>query len=474
MSRLTLAIATFLVVSSLASAATPSAKLEESHAIALAPAARASIRIEGDAGFLDADSGVRSGTGSANDPYVISNWSIIHTRGSGIFITNTSAHVKIENVVLGLVEGSTAARKDCVAALTLTAPCDGGRGIDLLNTSNVAIAHVRVYSETWGIRASRSTDLSITDVHIGRPRDAPILANTIGIEALWGSGLEISGVNISANTPLFIGGYSDVLVSDSRFRPGPSPTSAIHSISISNSERLVFTRNVLEGIEVALTSRSANVTFSANDFSAAERAIWTIPGVGVDDVLVCGNRVRGMTSGVGALVFRVSNRVSLSHNVIENNAKGFDFVNSNDVRVEHNLIANGTQRVGQIHGVGIEVHGNSILNTPGGLALSSVANATDNWWGDASGPGGFAGGNGTPLYWSTGAVTYSPWLTSAPTLPLACTSSPAPGVAEGDFRAEVSGSVDVKVEVRAKDAGVKYVELGFSFDDGTGDTLVLP
>jgi len=58
------------------------------------------ILIDGDGGFTSAN-GVRSGTGIATDPYVISDWDIdasTSTFGSGILMRHTTAHFVIRNV----------------------------------------------------------------------------------------------------------------------------------------------------------------------------------------------------------------------------------------------------------------------------------------------------------------------------------------------------------------------------------------
>ena len=56
----------------------------------------AQIWINGDAGFIGAN-GVRSGTGTLNDPYIISNWDIDANGTSGIRIRQTFKHYRIIN-----------------------------------------------------------------------------------------------------------------------------------------------------------------------------------------------------------------------------------------------------------------------------------------------------------------------------------------------------------------------------------------
>lgn len=72
-----------------------------------APTSHAVIVITSDAGFTFSN-GVRSGTGSPADPYVISDWTIDATSGAAIKITGTTKHVVVRDVLVTAPTGATA------------------------------------------------------------------------------------------------------------------------------------------------------------------------------------------------------------------------------------------------------------------------------------------------------------------------------------------------------------------------------
>jgi len=64
---------------------------------------------------------------------------------------------------------------------------------------------------------------------------------------------------------------------------------------------------------------------------------------------------------------------------------------------------------------GPEVHRNNIFNNHNlGIEAFLEIDATENWWGDPTGPGGAGNGAGDAV---TGSVQYEPWLTEPVTLP---------------------------------------------------------
>ena len=78
---------------------------------------------------------------------------------------------------------------------------------------------------------------------------------------------------------------------------------------------------------------------------------------------------------------------------------------------------------------GFSIHNSNLVgNTVAGLENDNAAtiDATANWWGDASGPGGIGPGTGDAIINSgIGSVTFYPFRTSISTCPTACTPAPA-------------------------------------------------
>ncbi|TDA33944.1 MAG: hypothetical protein DSO02_03230, partial [Hadesarchaea archaeon] len=65
--------------------------------VSASPDPHAPIYIEGDGNFKPAN-GVRSGSGTKTDPYIIENWEIDASNAHGIHIKNTTAYFVIRNV----------------------------------------------------------------------------------------------------------------------------------------------------------------------------------------------------------------------------------------------------------------------------------------------------------------------------------------------------------------------------------------
>ena len=121
------------------------------------------IYIGGNWDFSGAN-GVRGGSGTPSDPYIIENWKINASSGHGIDIRNTDAHFIIRHVDIHsggwnhegmLLDGVTNGRLE---NNTMT---DVGNGVKLDDSSNITVAHNAVSFSLGGLLLWSSTNNTI-------------------------------------------------------------------------------------------------------------------------------------------------------------------------------------------------------------------------------------------------------------------------------------------------------------------------
>ncbi len=110
--------------------------------------ARSSIRITGDGEFTEAQ-GVVSGSGTVDDPYVISGWKIGSEDGPGILIKNTREYFVIEN---NLIENA-GVRGDGF---------DNYYGVRLENVKNAELKNNLIRFNFGGVALDNSSKISLT------------------------------------------------------------------------------------------------------------------------------------------------------------------------------------------------------------------------------------------------------------------------------------------------------------------------
>jgi len=123
----------------------------------------------------------------------------------------------------------------------------------------------------------------------------------------------------------------------------------------------------------------------------------------------------GGSSGISFAALDGNVSVNITSNCIYDNSEGIVFWGESSYFVNANITGNeihnnkyGIYLYSQIGNV--EIHCNDIYgNTEYGVFnnVDKVVDATHNWWGDASGPGGVGPGTGDNI---SANVTYDPWL----------------------------------------------------------------
>jgi parallel beta-helix repeat protein len=143
------------------------------------------ILIESDSDFTEAN-GVVGGAGTSMSPYLISDWEIDGTSGTGISISGTTKYFIISNVIVH------------------SSPSGMTNGISLSSVSHGQIEDVQVNNTGYGIRISSSNDVSIMDTNIS--------ACNWGVYATTWSGGTIQSCVISemSKTGVYLSGSDSV------------------------------------------------------------------------------------------------------------------------------------------------------------------------------------------------------------------------------------------------------------------------
>ncbi|HQG03740.1 MAG TPA: Ig-like domain-containing protein, partial [Thermoleophilia bacterium] len=233
---------------------------------------------------------------------------------------------------------------------------------------------------------------------------------------------------------VFAYGHTGLTIKDNKFKTGSSGIYIVWWVNSPNVVQVIIEGNTLDGVG----------TGGSDSYAIVDDSLWNTPrppSEGWDvrswvrDGVIRDNVIRN-TNGVGISIPRGSYTYP-----------EYGTVDLGDVLIQDNVITNNTVgiQVGLTGGddaaqygiEGIEAHSNEIVGNGIGVKNISMSedvfDATNNWWGDASGPthAGNPAGRGDAV---SDNVQYSPWLgasTEADTLPpLVAVITPAEDPAE--------------------------------------------
>lgn len=385
----------------------------------LAPVAadvRSSLRIEGDA-QLDAAHGVVAGSGTAEDPFIISEYTqLVAPAYYGLSLVGTRAHVVIRDVVLqGLLNEPL-----FLAHCHVEAPgvlCDHSIGIELIDAQNVTIERVRtgdVPMSMWAIGAYRSENIVIQDVDL-----EVYLFAAFGAFGYSASGVDLRDVrNATVRDARIYADVAPLWIEDSvgiRIEGGTFETAIFRP-------QLYRTHDVtLRGVDTALGFNvvdSTDLRAIGNHFTGDGGLAFYTNSVTSSHVarnaLLCGNTWHG-TKYTGLAIARADD-ILVAGNVWLDPYRAWEIEDVGDLEMTRNLVRPDGY-YSDLFGIdGLALHDNAILPGEGGQRLYGVTGSiAGNWWGDASGPA--PAGSGAYL---EGPLAAAPWLTAPPTLEVDC------------------------------------------------------
>jgi parallel beta-helix repeat protein len=382
------------------------------------------IYILGDRGFKRWK-GIIDGSGTENDPYIISGWNI---RGNifwkmiykisilrgwyrmpicGIYIQNTDKHVIIRNNYIHRWSGESRGY-----------PNPNICGIRVKDATNITIENNIIENNLEGIHCWGGEPLirfnEISSNKYGIVCDessANIIHNNIsknreGIECRY-SNAYIAFNNIFSNIKYGI--WS--LASDSSTIENNSiygntngiacgfPTGYPRRTNSTIVNNTIFSNTF--GIEIMGGHPTvANNTISSNLYGVHAGGGWTSSSLIIDNV-ISSNYERGI---------EVYGNSTIAHNLITSNGCGIVVINPfSTTTISNNIISNQGTGIHCVAGDPIIHYNNIEGNGYGARNLGSEEiNATLNWWGALNGPSGAGPGSGDKV---SEHIDYDPWLT---------------------------------------------------------------
>jgi len=369
-----------------------------------------SILIAGDAGFLSLVSGVRGGTGTPEDPFVISGWRILHTHAYGIRLLGTRAHVVIEDVWIDGAASHAGRFLDCAVAAPAEF-CEGPQGIDLQDAQNVTIERTRVVVSTFGVRVTDSAQVSIRDLHLGAAVE-PAFTQVQGVVIRRSQHVEVVQALVEGTEhPFWITDSTDVTVRSSTVWGLPS------TMPLARSARVGFDANSIHHAGLIVSDEVLGLVLTGNGFRGGTALSATGPGTHLRGAIVCGNEFR---TGAALDISHAENVVVVGNRLLETHIALILEASAN-VTFHRNLVSGNTgSLVAFLSNDDQEVHENAFVGNAGAIHIT-LGDATRNWWGDATGPSGDGPGTGDELR-TNGGAAFAPWLTEPPDLAVDCSA----------------------------------------------------
>lgn len=368
------------------------------------------ISILGDSGFALPASGVRAGSGSEEDPYLICGWEIVPQSVDGILLKDTTAHVVIRN---NYIHGALAAVQAYVPELGSLGDQVLHAGIHLRGASHVAVEENRVLDNRpilyvqvlcectlarafHGVSVQSSADVTIHRNDIARNAGIGIRVsdstgasadqNTVASNAGGGIlGWHVPGFQVSANV-LTGNGFASISV-------GLSPDAAVVGNSVTGGT---------SGVSVAFATPRASVVGNSID-----RSVTGVELLYAHEAHISGNNITNSSrDGVNT---HGSRNQSLSGNRIVGSVRDGIYASAatNLTVRDNDILDSGRDGTNVTNNSNVTLRNNNIVgNSEHGVhSMGRLVDARENWWGCAEGPGA-AGCDGV-----TQNVLYDPWLT---------------------------------------------------------------
>ena len=369
-------------------------------------APRPSILIDGDDAFLLPGSGVRSGSGTAEDPYIIERWTLLPDARYGVRIANTTKHVVLRDLV---TEPATRGPElsSVGPCLADALACPEASFVRLESVSNVTVERLALPVAMIMVGVYWSERVQIRDLAVGLPGDL-VWEGMPGLVVAETRHVTLDRIVSDSYRGAWLVDVEDVLVVDSLFRGGTL------AFARSGNATIVGNRFEAGGIDVSATARG--LVIIDNEFvSSPEEWTWAPTAIRYanrghlgefrDGVSICGNHVRGYHRGIHV---QGAWQLLVVGNVVESSDEGGIETTAWIGYTRHEVAGNRVN--GSAHwGVRVPmaqavVHNNSIF---GNGASWISGDARFNWWGDASGPSGTGPGTGEKLRFTS---RFDPWL----------------------------------------------------------------
>jgi len=412
----------------------------------------APILIDGNGDFTGSN-GVRGGTGTQADPYVIEGWAVDASSADGIAIRNTTAAFTIRNVSasgggplydgLSLINVANGRVQEALASenaegisvegsknITIIAgefTSNLDTGILLRSSMNISVVGNRVTGNSaYGIflldaDAARLSANNVSGnregIHLSSSAGAVLIENRMenntgfGLYSYYSVSIAMSNNTIASNgeigAVLFASRNAtlraNTFISDGLSISGDPIHYTSHSITpdnLVNGQPLRFYKNTtglrIEGVPLGalIVANATNVT--ATNLEIAETDVAILFGY-VSGVLIADNNLSGNYEGIS--LGYTTNAIIANNTVSRNIAQGINLGLSSSIEVVDNLLVENGYGLYLFRSTGIAVHGNNFAgNTVQADDHRGPENSWDagypeggNYWSDYSGPDNCSG-----------------------------------------------------------------------------------
>lgn len=349
---------------------------------------RTQIVIEGNSDLTPAN-GVVGGTGSANDPYLITGW-VIYGPGPDL----TDGAIRIANVTKHLL----------VHDNLLSSPVPGlsGHGCSVLidRSSNVSFTNNRFVQTVRGICAIESRYISVenNDFASQNTNSLNVAINAVAFKSVDDSVIRNNSISSFFGGIVLLDGADRNLV-ENNVLVGNGRAGAIN-IAFASTDNRVIKNRISHDAGTAIQVFSSNNHVGENNITSVSIGIWVgdYPDRMPENVTVSDNTVHG-----AHLALRLfCGSCTIQYNRIEDAQRLLSGDGSTGQHLlQYNLFKDHKDIVDQK----FQARNNSFQSTGYTIYTGNITDLRFNWWGDPSGPA-----PGT----IEGTTKFEPWLTTPP------------------------------------------------------------
>ena len=367
------------------------------------------IFILGNAGLINT-SGVQSGNGTAEDPFIIEGWSIT-SNSTAIEISDTTAHLVIRNITIvspsfNNSNGISIHNSSNCLIYNVSVDSRGAAGIFLEDSAQISIVESSIKNGSCGIYLRQSSEVSIVSCNVQTNESSYITGGVLngpgGIGMMDSSAVSIMNTTIANSVDVGVTVRFSNDVSITNLTCGMSQIQSCSYISISDStiRGIIFHWDKNVTISGSNLSGASLLLLGSNPYGSSELTTdYANNGISFylsHDISIL-NNIASFNHGNGINIANCTSIVVRGNNASSNGRNGVNLTSCEYVTIDWNQLYDNSQ-----YGVRIDsgsssniVSNNTFIrnNGAGSTYDSNHVQASDdgtaNWWNSADGSGNY-------------------------------------------------------------------------------------